>query len=238
MFRYHRIVLSTARGKNAGGISILVFNTKCTRERRPHLPRAVLRIGLQRGSNHIAPQAAMSVGDYQPVEERDLFDMEYWSLEQAKLKVNKAPAAALQGKVRAMQGFNMWPALRKKRWAGRVASSGTQLCHRCSYVTSLCVPHRAHNIILQGVPRAIKNTARAVRHPMQVAIVSGAASGIGLVSAQTFARHGACVVALDIHADNLARAKASIKGPCLALVCRAVSRMSIGRSMTHASHGG
>jgi NAD(P)-dependent dehydrogenase (short-subunit alcohol dehydrogenase family) len=60
---------------------------------------------------------------------------------------------------------------------------------------------------------------------MQVAIVSGAASGIGLVSAQTFARHGACVVALDIHADNLTRAKASIKGPCLALVCRVESRM-------------
>jgi hypothetical protein len=53
----------------------------------------------------------MSVGDYQPVEERDLFDMEYWSLEQAKLKVNKAPAAALQGKVRIGKGFIMLPAL-------------------------------------------------------------------------------------------------------------------------------
>lgn len=41
----------------------------------------------------------MYVGDYQPVSEPDLFDMEYWSLEQAKLKVNKPPAVSLQGKV-------------------------------------------------------------------------------------------------------------------------------------------
>lgn len=52
-----------------------------------------------------------------------------------------------------------------------------------------------------------------------MAIVSGAASGIGLVSAQTFARNGACVILLDINAEGLTQAKATIKGPCLALVC-------------------
>jgi len=40
---------------------------------------------------------SFSVGKYQPLDASDLFDMEYWSLEQAKLGKSKAPA--LQGKV-------------------------------------------------------------------------------------------------------------------------------------------
>ncbi len=40
---------------------------------------------------------SFSVGDYQPLGSSDLFDMEYWSLEQAKLGKSKAPV--LQGKV-------------------------------------------------------------------------------------------------------------------------------------------
>lgn len=44
-------------------------------------------------------KAAMAVGTYEPVSEKDLFDMEYWSLEQAKLKISKVPSAPLMGKV-------------------------------------------------------------------------------------------------------------------------------------------
>ena len=40
---------------------------------------------------------SFSVGEYKPLEPSDLFDMEYWSLEQAKLGKSKAPI--LQGKV-------------------------------------------------------------------------------------------------------------------------------------------
>ena len=40
---------------------------------------------------------SFSLGDYVPLSSSDLFDMEYWSLEQAKLGKSKAPA--LQGKV-------------------------------------------------------------------------------------------------------------------------------------------
>ncbi|MNL56696.1 short chain dehydrogenase [compost metagenome] len=37
-----------------------------------------------------AINAAESYGRYTPIGEADLFDMEYWVLEQAKLKVNQA----------------------------------------------------------------------------------------------------------------------------------------------------
>jgi rhamnose utilization protein RhaD (predicted bifunctional aldolase and dehydrogenase)/NAD(P)-dependent dehydrogenase (short-subunit alcohol dehydrogenase family) len=40
---------------------------------------------------------SFSVGEYKPLDPSDLFDMEYWSLEQAKLGKSKAPT--LQGKV-------------------------------------------------------------------------------------------------------------------------------------------
>ncbi|MEK9629346.1 MAG: bifunctional aldolase/short-chain dehydrogenase [Nitrospinota bacterium] len=45
---------------------------------------------------------SFSVGDYAPLKSDDLFDMEYWSLEQAKLGKSKAPA--LQGKVAYITG--------------------------------------------------------------------------------------------------------------------------------------
>ena len=45
---------------------------------------------------------SFSLGDYVPLSSSDLFDMEYWSLEQAKLGKSKAPA--LQGKVAYITG--------------------------------------------------------------------------------------------------------------------------------------
>ena len=45
---------------------------------------------------------SFSVGDYVPLKSNDLFDMEYWSLEQAKLGKSKAPV--LQGKVAYITG--------------------------------------------------------------------------------------------------------------------------------------
>jgi rhamnose utilization protein RhaD (predicted bifunctional aldolase and dehydrogenase)/NAD(P)-dependent dehydrogenase (short-subunit alcohol dehydrogenase family) len=45
---------------------------------------------------------SFSVGDYAPLKSGDLFDMEYWSLEQAKLGKSKAPP--LQGKVAYITG--------------------------------------------------------------------------------------------------------------------------------------
>ncbi|MFT4579929.1 MAG: rhamnose utilization protein RhaD (predicted bifunctional aldolase and dehydrogenase) [Nitrospinales bacterium] len=45
---------------------------------------------------------SFSVGDYAPLKSNDLFDMEYWSLEQAKLGKSKAPL--LQGKVAYITG--------------------------------------------------------------------------------------------------------------------------------------
>ncbi len=45
---------------------------------------------------------AFSVGQYTPLNENDLFDMEYWSLEQAKL--GKSKPKKLQGKVVAISG--------------------------------------------------------------------------------------------------------------------------------------
>ncbi|MZG53939.1 MAG: bifunctional aldolase/short-chain dehydrogenase [Nitrospinae bacterium] len=45
---------------------------------------------------------SFSVGDYVPLKSDDLFDMEYWSLEQAKLGKSKAPV--LQGKVAYITG--------------------------------------------------------------------------------------------------------------------------------------
>lgn len=45
---------------------------------------------------------SFSVGEYEPIDSSDLFDMEYWSLEQAKLGKSKAPI--LQGKVVCITG--------------------------------------------------------------------------------------------------------------------------------------
>jgi rhamnulose-1-phosphate aldolase/alcohol dehydrogenase len=47
-------------------------------------------------------QKAFNVGTYAPLDDSDLFDMEYWSLEQAKL--GKAKAKKLQGKVVYISG--------------------------------------------------------------------------------------------------------------------------------------
>ncbi|HMJ12950.1 MAG TPA: SDR family oxidoreductase, partial [Polyangiaceae bacterium] len=47
---------------------------------------------------------ALAVGSYRPVSERELFEVEYWSLEQAKLKLSKAPARALDGRIAVVTG--------------------------------------------------------------------------------------------------------------------------------------
>jgi rhamnose utilization protein RhaD (predicted bifunctional aldolase and dehydrogenase)/NAD(P)-dependent dehydrogenase (short-subunit alcohol dehydrogenase family) len=45
---------------------------------------------------------AFSIGEYRPIKDDDLFDMEYWSLEQAKL--GKSQPKKLQGKIVAISG--------------------------------------------------------------------------------------------------------------------------------------
>lgn len=47
---------------------------------------------------------AMALGTYQPVSMSDLFDVEYWSLEQAKLTQKKATAGALAGRIALVTG--------------------------------------------------------------------------------------------------------------------------------------
>lgn len=47
---------------------------------------------------------AAALGDYQPVSALDLFDVEYWSLEQAKLARSARPRGALVGKVALVTG--------------------------------------------------------------------------------------------------------------------------------------
>jgi rhamnose utilization protein RhaD (predicted bifunctional aldolase and dehydrogenase)/NAD(P)-dependent dehydrogenase (short-subunit alcohol dehydrogenase family) len=83
---------------------------------------------------------SFSVGDYVPLKSDDLFDMEYWSLEQAKLGKSKAP-------------------------------------------------------LLQG----------------KVAYITGAASGIGLATANLFAEQGANLYLVDLNADKLEVAADAIR---------------------------
>jgi rhamnose utilization protein RhaD (predicted bifunctional aldolase and dehydrogenase)/NAD(P)-dependent dehydrogenase (short-subunit alcohol dehydrogenase family) len=47
---------------------------------------------------------ATALGRYEPVTLSDLFDVEYWSLEQAKLKQKKAPTGGLAGRVALVTG--------------------------------------------------------------------------------------------------------------------------------------
>ena len=47
---------------------------------------------------------AMAIGRYAPVSHADLFDVEYWSLEQAKLKVGKSNAGALARRIALVTG--------------------------------------------------------------------------------------------------------------------------------------
>lgn len=48
--------------------------------------------------------AALGLGDYRPVNPRQLFDVEYWSLEQAKLKVGAVTGGSLRGRVALITG--------------------------------------------------------------------------------------------------------------------------------------
>jgi rhamnose utilization protein RhaD (predicted bifunctional aldolase and dehydrogenase)/NAD(P)-dependent dehydrogenase (short-subunit alcohol dehydrogenase family) len=47
---------------------------------------------------------ALRIGEYRPVFELDLFDVEYWSLEQAKLKLAKGGGAALERRIALVTG--------------------------------------------------------------------------------------------------------------------------------------
>lgn len=53
----------------------------------------------------------------------------------------------------------------------------------------------------------------------QIAIVTGAASGIGLATAQLLAGRGARVLAVDVEADALQRIPAALPGECKAFAC-------------------
>jgi NAD(P)-dependent dehydrogenase (short-subunit alcohol dehydrogenase family) len=94
---------------------------------------------------------AEAIGSFQPLGEADMFDVEYWSLEQAKLK----------GAV-------------VKRFTG------------------------------------------------QVAVITGAGSGIGRAVAQAFAAEGASVAVLDSQADSTLRAAQEVRG--LGLTCDVTKR--------------
>jgi len=63
---------------------------------------------------------AESIGRYQPNNEADRFDMEYWDLEQAKLKVNSTAAAAasadMKGKVALITGAGSGIGLETSRY--------------------------------------------------------------------------------------------------------------------------
>ncbi len=64
---------------------------------------AAARIAADIGCQSARVRAdALCVGDFRPIGPRDLFDMEYWSLEQAKLGSGKAPP--LQGRVVLVTG--------------------------------------------------------------------------------------------------------------------------------------
>jgi rhamnose utilization protein RhaD (predicted bifunctional aldolase and dehydrogenase)/NAD(P)-dependent dehydrogenase (short-subunit alcohol dehydrogenase family) len=100
---------------------------------------------------------AEAIGRYEPLGEADLFDVEYWSLEQAKLK-------------------------------GAVAKSFTG----------------------------------------QVAVVTGAASGIGLATAKAFAAEGAAVAVLDV--DGEAATAAAMRVGGLGLACDVTDRAQVRRA--------
>jgi rhamnose utilization protein RhaD (predicted bifunctional aldolase and dehydrogenase)/NAD(P)-dependent dehydrogenase (short-subunit alcohol dehydrogenase family) len=97
---------------------------------------------------------AEAIGRYEPLGEADLFDVEYWSLEQAKLK-------------------------------GTVAKAFTG----------------------------------------QVAVVTGAASGIGLATARAFAAEGAAVAVLDLSAEAAEQAAKAVGG--VAVACDVTDRASV-----------
>jgi NAD(P)-dependent dehydrogenase (short-subunit alcohol dehydrogenase family) len=62
------------------------------------------------------------------------------------------------------------------------------------------------------------STTSGHRGDQQVALITGAASGIGNAIAHTFSDHGYAVVAADIAADQLNEAVASLTGPCATVV--------------------
>lgn len=107
------------------------------------LTRSAARVAADLFENAVSVMAAAErLGTYQPVSRGELFDVEYWSLEQAKLGKRK-PAGALAGRV---------------------------------------------------------------------ALVTGAASGIGLATAQHFLSLGAHAMLVDRDADALTRVQADLGG--------------------------
>ncbi len=106
-----------------------------------------------------AMQWGEALGGWKPVSEADLFDVEYWELEQAKLKIIGGAKPSLQGKI---------------------------------------------------------------------AVVTGAASGIGKAIAEDLRAQGACVAALDIHPEI----ETLFKGDAgLGLKCNVTSEASIAEAL-------
>ena len=92
---------------------------------------------------------SFSVGTYEPLDSSDLFDMEYWSLEQAKLGKSKAPA--LQGKVAYITG----------------AASGIGLA------TAMLFAEQGANLFLADVTKdKLNEAAEAIRKKSKVGVVA------------------------------------------------------------------